>query len=1331
MRFRSKFLFSLIFLSVFIASSAFGNSPNEWQEAPLSPEFLRWQEKEIQKQNQYQNGNYSLNYEPETVNFGSSPIPVDLSHLAENPPNFKNSALKDNNASYFPSTYDLRDYGYLTEVKDQGPFKTCWSFAVIGSMESNYLKQALSSIKSNLDLSEFHLAWFIYKDADKSKCFTLKKGVDVLDNLGNFLKTTALMSRLGGPIIERNLPYPTDKKYSPPDRDTRDYLRVLRLLDVASIVYNNSSTSIEIIKNLVMERGAVYMSYYAIPPSQSPKGAYTSYFANSGDYINHDVCIVGWDDDYPKSNFSADGWQEPQNNGAWLVRNSWGNSFALNGYFWLSYEQIITRAAAHTVGDADSDLKHYGYDDLGWCVPVGNGTDLTYWGANIFQAEDNEEIQDVGFYTTDNNAEYEIYIYDLGSAKPSSPIGSSQAIAQVSGTMTYAGYHTVKIPDLAVIGKGHYFSVVLKATNPSYPYPLAIETKIDKYSDNVEVNAGESFYASGNDIPANWKDGVNMSSPSNVCIKAFTHVVDYDPYGPEIPIDEAHFPDYYFRADVKRDFDLDHNGRLSPIEIAKAKVIDIFHFWIKDFTGIEYFKYLEFIHYERTVTAKYFDFKPFKKLKQLTIDNPNLISVDLSENVNLENFKCWYSHSLISLDLSGCENLHDLFLASCKSLREINVNGCESLEHLQCYRNYSLLSLDLKGCTNLQWAAVSRNPSLQEINVEGLSNLESISLYGNFSLEAVNLDNCQKIESVSCQKNHSLEFLSLQNCINLIRIQCNYNPALKEVYMNNCTSLKSVNYEYSISDNKSLETLDFSGCTALEGLYCPNNSLKNLFIDDCVNLRGLDCNGNSLDDLDLSKYEHLEDVYCNYNNIKNLTLRVPIDYRDWIYVTCDMDTNVIRKEYYDGFNDNPLRITRVHKPVITTENIPSGFTRETFQVSVKVEGVLLENNNGNNGWAWSLLGGRNYTECDMEPEDFSMIDSDDFINVRYSQAYYPDEPYINAHAYIPFLTENSSDVCPVNIYAERPGTYTFTIQAGRLLYGNGWDDREDAGYARKTFTVTIADNPDKPVITTESDLGTITVNEAYSKTLTASGLEPITWSTNDWLPNGLTLSENGVISGTPLYEGDYSFGISAKNSIGEDYVDFTLKVAPKLYKPEIITDNSLPDAKVNQYYSQSLNAAGSEPITWTTNDLLPDGLELDPEGEIFGYPSTSGDFTFTITASNSAGYDFREFSLTVEAEAMKPTITTSQLKAAILKQNYSFQLEASGTQPITWSAENLPKGLTLSSSGVVSGKPEKTGSSSVNITAKNSSGEANVTLTLGVYEAPSISTASLKAGNSR
>ena len=83
-----------------------------------------------------------------------------------------------------------------------------------------------------------------------------------------------------------------------------------------------------------------------------------------------------------------------------------------------------------------------------------------------------------------------------------------------------------------------------------------------------------------------------------------------------------------------------------------------------------------------------------------------------------------------------------------------------------------------------------------------------------------------------------------------------------------------------------------------------------------------------------------------------------------------------------------------------------------------------------------------------------------------------------------------------------------------------------------------------------------------------------------------------------------------------------------------ITTSSLPDGKVGEAYSQILTATGTTPITWSIIGALPDGLSLNKDtGKISGTPTAAGSSTFTVKATNSAGSDTKELSITITKDA--------------------------------------------------------------------------------------------------
>ena len=406
-----------------------------------------------------------------------------------------------NFAEALPSKYDLRDYGRITSVKNQGIPGPCWAFAALGAMESNWLTQNLGKTP---DLSEMQIAFYSYRDPKKSRNFTSRIKSGTLSLEGNVFMPAALMSRLSGPTDEKNLTYSTSipdaKKKELSRKSPEKFRRSMRLRE-AYFLSGTGTLDDSAKKSLIMNHGAIVVSIYNdIGNYHLRDGNWTYYDTSHGKTTNHDVLLAGWDDDFPRDNFSP----RPSRNGAWLVKNSLGPS----GYFWMSYEQHMKGGSAFIVERNNQRLRHYGYDDLGFCRA------LKYpLGANVFKVSGKREtLKEVAFYTLSNNSEYEVSVYFHGKDRPSSPV-DGKLVATMKGVQEYAGYHTVSLPENFKLNEGEYFSVVLRLSGGYMP----VEAKSRGYSENAEVNAGESYFSADG---VSWTDGVSVGG--NACVKAFT-----------------------------------------------------------------------------------------------------------------------------------------------------------------------------------------------------------------------------------------------------------------------------------------------------------------------------------------------------------------------------------------------------------------------------------------------------------------------------------------------------------------------------------------------------------------------------------------------------------------------------------------------------------------------------------------------------------------------------------------------------------------------------------------------------------------------------------------
>ena len=501
----------------------FSYADDEGHFEALSPEFLKWQAEQEAESNLPSSKNASPS---EKYPGGYVPFPVDLSHLAKNPPVEDDSPVPNRKDSTLPAKYDLRNVSgksYVTSVKDQSPYGTCWAHAALGAMESNMLMQGLGTY----DFSEMHLAWYAFRGDDKSATFrnmhssTFKT---VLDHGGNSFYAAAMFTRLSGPAYESEVPYGENKQPSAGSPD--DYTRAARVRDIYYLNFsdepdvNTSSSARDIIKRRIMENGSVVANYCSNNPSyyKTSSGG-TSYYYSSRS-TNHAVQIIGWDDNYSRNNFKT----KPGVDGAWLIKNSWDDEWwngssmvGDNGCFWISYAQYLTEGSAFITEKADDTMKAYYYDALGWCSTWGYNSGVTsIHAANVFKAErDGETLTEVGIITPTNNIDYEIKIYAGMSAMPSSspiPSGGS-AVSETSGSIAYAGYHTVTLDTPVTLSEGEYFSVVVTFGNYS---KVAVEKVLSSWSPNAVIDEGSFFSANG----SYWFTGKSQSI--NATIKAFT-----------------------------------------------------------------------------------------------------------------------------------------------------------------------------------------------------------------------------------------------------------------------------------------------------------------------------------------------------------------------------------------------------------------------------------------------------------------------------------------------------------------------------------------------------------------------------------------------------------------------------------------------------------------------------------------------------------------------------------------------------------------------------------------------------------------------------------------
>ena len=437
---------------------ALGNSADqEIQEilkvAPLNPEFEAAMAEMIQ-------GTYSC-APSDGFSKGYFPPPVDIQAInADQELTMEPLAL--------PTKWDWRTRSGVTSVKDQGACGSCWAFGNIGAIESRH--KIVTSGHPTLDLSEEnmnsgHLPW-LWKRCAGGNTFV------ALSYLTNVVKKTSLQQFQKGILTESQDPY----KATPTSEGTHnaalcaDATRPLPKYRITGARWISNAASI--MKNAIYSNGPITTAYYA----ESPGGShwYSSntvyHWPGYSGSTNHQVLIVGWDDNKP--------WPSGSGKGAWIVKNSWGKFNSLGGYFYITYgsAKVGSDGLYYTgIRTAPTRENFYMEDKPGWIYNIGNGSSRTGYGLTVFKPVNaNEKLRAVEFYNPFTNMPYTIKVW--GTVSGSTSISVSTLKATKTGKCKEPGYYIIPLSTPISLTKGARYGVEIKFTGPAnngWPIPCA------------------------------------------------------------------------------------------------------------------------------------------------------------------------------------------------------------------------------------------------------------------------------------------------------------------------------------------------------------------------------------------------------------------------------------------------------------------------------------------------------------------------------------------------------------------------------------------------------------------------------------------------------------------------------------------------------------------------------------------------------------------------------------------------------------------------------------------------------------------------------------------
>jgi hypothetical protein len=301
--------------------------------------------------------------------------------------------------------------------------------------------------------------------------------------------------------------------------------------------------------------------------------------------------------------------------------------------------------------------------------------------------------------------------------------------------------------------------------------------------------------------------------------------------------------------------------------------------------------------------------------------------------------------------------------------------------------------------------------------------------------------------------------------------------------------------------------------------------------------------------------------------------------------------------------------------------------------------------------------------------------------------------------------------------------YTWSIQSGRLPDGlllnpngiiSGTPERPtsssfiikvtDVTGASATASLAIVVNPVAVLAIETESLPDGVLGDLYSETLKAvGGNQPYRWEiVSGSLPQGLAMSEAGVIQGEPTTPGESNFTVRLIDQSGQSItkqLSIDIEAAPQL---TILSPGTLPVGAVGVPYRFEFKAtAGSAPYTWIKKKkakfgFFPDGVTMGKDGALAGTPTRQGIFSFTVRVKDASGRQAgKPFIVEIGAPPPPLAIRTESLPNASQGLPYGVQLEAGGgTAPYKWNIDfgGLPVGMTLSESGLISGQSASIGS---------------------------------------
>ncbi len=373
---------------------------------------------------------------------------------------------------YVPSAYSGVSYGIVTPPKDQGSYGACATFAAMSAAEASL------TINTGMryDLSEMQMiAMFGGTKYDVLGNCTGDRTNTMVSPLDGGNALYVMFSALSWNGSERDSVYTFSEAEDFRENGCPDMTKlygndVAHMKSSKVIPYvSDEDEMMDSYKMLVALNGALVCDLcFRDACYNDSNGAYCSTATVA--QTNHEVAIVGWNDNYPRTNFNSS--CRPAKDGAWLVKNSWGTDWGTDGdynpthsgragYFWVSYyDTSIEYLYSFEYTAADDYKYNYQYDGCpGLAYTTLNAGDTvcsTYTVKGL--TSDKERIKAVGIGTYSALTSGTAAVYVGGTDED--PL-SGTMVASTPFTTDYWGFYNVEFPEPPVLPVGTDFTVAV------------------------------------------------------------------------------------------------------------------------------------------------------------------------------------------------------------------------------------------------------------------------------------------------------------------------------------------------------------------------------------------------------------------------------------------------------------------------------------------------------------------------------------------------------------------------------------------------------------------------------------------------------------------------------------------------------------------------------------------------------------------------------------------------------------------------------------------------------------------------------------------------------